>query len=189
MGHYLIGLGLGSGLGMLLGLLTGLWPSLEQGCSWVIRLLRPIPGLAWVPFAIIWFGVTPAAAVFIIVVGVFWINYFSTLGAVQTVDAELLELAAAFGQGGPMARLIKIIIPAAMPGILAGLRTGLGQAWMAVVAAELFGVAGLGQRMMQASSLLRTDIVIVYMVTMAGLYGLLDMGFVVLRNYLLRWKP
>ena len=189
MGHYLIGLGLGSGLGILLGLLTGLWPALERGCSWVIRLLRPIPGLAWVPFAIIWFGVTPAAAVFIIVVGVFWINYFSTLGAVQTVDAELLELAAAFGQSGPMARLIKIIIPAAMPGILAGLRTGLGQAWMAVVAAELFGVAGLGQRMMQASSLLRTDIVIVYMVTMAGLYGLLDMGFVVLRNYLLRWKP
>ncbi len=189
MGHYIIGLGLGSGLGILLGLLTGLWPALERGCSWVIRLLRPIPGLAWVPFAIIWFGVTPAAAVFIIVVGVFWINYFSTLGAVQAVDGDLLELAAAFDQGGPIARLVKIIIPAAMPGILAGLRTGLGQAWMAVVAAELFGVAGLGQRMMQASSLLRTDIVIVYMVTMAGLYGLLDMGFVLLRNYLLRWKP
>jgi sulfonate transport system permease protein len=59
---------------------------------------------------------------------------------------------------------------------------------MAVVAAELFGVAGLGQRMNQASSLLATDIVVVYMLTMAALYGLIDMAFIFAQSRLLTWK-
>ncbi len=75
-----------------------------------------------------------------------------------------------------------------MPGILVGLRTALGQAWMAVVAAEIFGVPGLGNRMIEASSLLATDIVVVYMLTMAALYGILDPLFLVAQNWLLRWK-
>ena len=82
----------------------------------------------------------------------------------------------------------KVYLPAAMPGILVGLRTALGQAWMAVVAAEIFGVPGLGNRMIEASSLLATDIVVVYMLTMAALYGILDSAFLVTQNWLLRWK-
>ena len=81
-----------------------------------------------------------------------------------------------------------MILPASLPGILSGLRTGIGQAWMAVVAAELFGVQGLGQRMMQASSLLATEIVVVYMITIAALYGAIDSIFVMLRDRLLAWK-
>lgn len=187
--HYLIGLVLGSVLGIGLGVATGLAPALEAALAWVVRLLRPIPGLAWVPFAIMWFGVTPAAATFIIVVGVFWINYFTALGAVQAVDRDLIEVAEAFGHRSTLAKLVKVILPAAAAGILSGVRTGLGQAWMAVVAAELFGVPGLGQRMMQASSLLATEIVVVYMITIAVLYGAVDTGFVVARNRLLRWRP
>ena len=72
---------------------------------------------------------------------------------------------------------------------IVGLRTALGQAWMAVVAAELSGVSGLGSRMMQASSLLATDIVVVYMLTMAALYGIMDAGFMALQGKLLKWKP
>ncbi|QJE72544.1 ABC transporter permease [Aerophototrophica crusticola] len=188
LGHYLWGLFLGSFLGVALGVLAGMSRSLEDFTSWVVRLLRPIPGLAWVPFAIIWFGVTPSAAIFIIVVGVFWINFFAALGAVQAVDRDLIELADAFGHRGPVAKLFKVILPASVSPIMAGLRTGLGQAWMAVVAAELFGVPGLGQRMMQASSLLATDIVVVYMITMAVLYGIIDSTFVAVRDRLLRWK-
>ncbi|ASG23502.1 nitrate ABC transporter permease [Nitrospirillum viridazoti CBAmc] len=188
LGHYLWGLVIGSVGGIAAGVLTGMSRRLEDFTSWVVRLLRPIPGLAWVPFAIIWFGVTPTAAIFIIVLGVFWINYFAALGAVQAVDRDLLELADAFGHRSTPAKLVKIVLPAASGAILAGLRTGLGQAWMSVVAAELFGVPGLGQRMMQASSLLATDIVIVYMATMALFYGLVDMGFVALRDRMMRWK-
>jgi len=186
--HYVVGLFVGAGLGIALGVLIGMSRTAEQATAWVVRVLRPVPGLAWVPFAIIWFGVTPGAAVFIIAVGVFWISFFAAQGAIRGVDRDLVEVADAFGFRSPWQRLFKILLPAAMPGILVGFRTALGQAWMAVVAAEIFGVAGVGQRMMQASSLLATDIVVVYMLTMAALYGLLDTAFVAFQGWVLRWK-
>lgn len=188
LGHYMLGLTVGAGLGVLLGVLTGMSRRLEELTAWVVRVLRPIPGLAWVPFAIIWFGVSPSAAVFIIAVGVFWIVFFAAHGAIRSVDRELIEVADAFGFRSAHERLFKILLPAALPGILVGLRTAIGQAWMAVVAAEIFGVPGLGQRMMQASSLLATELVVVYMLTMAALYGLLDTLFLSLQRWLLRWK-
>lgn len=186
--HYLAGLVIGCLLGVGLGVATGMSLRLEATLAWVVRLLRPIPGLAWIPFAILWFGIDPSAAIFIIGVGVFWISYFAALGAVRAVDRDLIELADAFGFRRADQKLVKVILPAAAPGILVGLRTALGQAWMAVVAAEVFGVPGLGQRMMQASNLLASDIVVVYMATMAALYGIIDTSFVALQSRLLRWK-
>ena len=188
LSHYTLGLILGSALGVALGVLTGMSRVAEDLTSWVVRVLRPIPGLAWAPFAIIWFGVTPKAAVFIITISVFWIVFFAAHGAVRAVDRDLVEVAEAFGFRAAHEKLLKIYLPAAMPGILIGLRTALGQAWMAVVAAEIFGVPGLGHRMIEASSLLATDIVVVYMLTMAALYGLLDSLFLVAQGWLLRWK-
>jgi sulfonate transport system permease protein len=188
LGHYLTGLAIGSFLGIALGVATALSPGLEAAETWVVRILRPIPGLAWVPFAIVWFGITSTAATFIIAISVFWLNYFAALTAVQVVDPDLIELATAFGHGGLLARLRKVLLPAAAPGILAGFRTGLGQAWMAVVAAELFGIPGIGARMMQAASLLATDIVVVYMLTMALLYGVTDVLFMMVQRRLLTWQ-
>jgi sulfonate transport system permease protein len=189
LSHYTLGLLTGLGAGVGLGVLTGMSNVAEGLFAWVSRVLRPIPGLAWVPFAIIWFGVSQSGAVFIIAIGVFWIVYFATHGAIRGVDRDYIELAKAFGFTGPLERLFKVLLPAATPGILVGARTALGQAWMAVVAAELFGVTGLGSRMMQASSLLATDIVVVYMLTMAALYGLMDTFFMAAQGRLLRWKP
>jgi sulfonate transport system permease protein len=186
--NYLAGLALGCLLGVGLGVATGMSLTLEAALAWVVRVLRPIPGLAWVPFAILWFGIDPAAAIFIIGIGVFWISYFAALSAVRAVDRDLIELAEAFGFRRADQKLRKVILPAAAPGILAGLRTAVGQAWMAVVASEIFGVPGLGQRMMQASNLLASDIVVIYMATMAALYGVIDTGFVALQSWLLRWK-
>lgn len=188
LSHYLLGLAIGCFLGVSLGIVTGLWESIEATLAWVVRILRPIPGLAWVPFAILWFGIDPAAAVFIIATGVFWICYFAALGAVRAVDRDLIELADAFGFRRADQKLIKVILPAATPGILVGVRTALGQAWMAVVAAEIFGVPGLGQRMMQASNLLASDVVVIYMATMAAAYGAIDTIFVAVQSRLLRWK-
>ena len=187
--HYLMGFIWGAGLGVIFGVLTGMYLNIEWALAWVVRLLRPIPNLAWAPFAIIWFGVDQAAAVFIISIGVFWIVFFAAQGAIRGVDRELIELAEAFGFRSGPERLVKVLLPAATPGVLVGLRTALGQAWMAVVAAELSGVSGLGSRMMQASSLLATDIVVVYMLTMAVLYGVMDAGFVFAQSRLMRWKP
>ena len=188
LSHYVVGLCVGVGLGTAIGIVAGMYQEAEAGLSGIVRLLRPVPGLAWVPFAILWFGVGDAAAIFIIAIGVFWIVFFAAQGAVRAVDRDLIELADAFGFRSGWSRLGKVLLPAATPGILVGVRTALGQAWMAVVAAELFGVPGLGQRMMQASSLLATDIVVVYMLTIAALYGLVDIVFVSVQGRLLRWK-
>lgn len=189
LSHYLVGFGVGAGLGAVLGVVTGMYYDIEHLLAWVVRLLRPIPNLAWAPFAIIWFGVDEAAAVFIISIGVFWIVFFAAQGAIRSVDRDLIEVADAFGFRSGPERLAKVLLPAATPGILVGLRTALGQAWMAVVAAELSGVSGLGSRMMQASSLLATDIVVVYMLTMAALYGIMDALFMWAQGRLLKWKP
>jgi NitT/TauT family transport system permease protein len=189
LSHYVVGLAVGVVLGVALGIIVGMSDLAEASTAWVVRLLRPIPGLAWVPFAIIWFGVNAEAAVFIISIGVFWIVFFAANGAIRAVDRDLIEVADAFGFTSPWSRLTKILFPAALPGILVGIRTSLGQAWMAVVASEIFGVPGVGQRMMQASSLLSTDLVVVYMLTMAALYGLFDSGFMAAQSWLLRWRP
>jgi sulfonate transport system permease protein len=187
LSHYATGLLIGSVLGMVAGTAVALFPWVETFQAGIARLLRPIPPLAWIPFAIIWFGVSESAAAFVISLGVFWLNYFATAGAVQAVDRGLIELAYAFGHGGLFARLTKVILPAAAPGILSGLRAGLGQGWMAVVAAELFGIPGIGQRMMEASGLLATDVVALYMLTIALLYGLSDMLFQRVSRRALAW--
>lgn len=186
--HYFLGLLLGSGLGILLGVLAGLSRVWEAAQQWLVRVLRPIPGIAWIPFAIIWFGVSEGAAIFIIAIGVFWITYFSAFAAVRGVDPDLIEVAAAFGHGSAFARITKIILPAAAPGILGGVRIALGQGWMAVVAAELFGIPGIGSRMTDASGLLNTPVVIVYMLTIAALYSLTDVVFGMISRGILRWQ-
>ena len=187
--HYATGLLIGSTLGIIVGMSAALMPVFDATHAWLARLLRPIPPLAWIPFAIIWFGITPTAAAFIISIGVFWINYFASYSAVDAIDPGYNEVAAAFGQDRAGPRLLKITLPAAAPGILGGLRAGLGQGWMTVVAAELFGITGIGQRMMEASSLLATDVVVVYMLTIAGLYALIDAVFMLAQRRILQWQP
>jgi sulfonate transport system permease protein len=188
LSHYLTGLALGSFLGITFGTAAALNPAWNALQAWVVRMLRPIPAIAWIPFAIIWFGVSESAASFLISLTVFWINYYATYSAVRGVDKDLIELSHAFGQGGLAPRLFKVILPGALPGIMSGLRAGLGQGWMTVVAAELFGISGVGMRMMEASGLLATHIVVLYMVTIALLYGVSDFLFMQVQNRVLSWQ-
>ena len=186
--HYAAGFALGSFLGVALGVTVALSPRVEASQAWLARILRPIPPIAWIPFAIIWFGISEAGAAFIISIGIFWINYFTAMSAVQAVDKDLIEVARAFGHRSFAALLRKVILPGAAPGILSGLRAGLGQGWMTVVAAELFGIQGIGQRMIEASGLLATDVVVLYMFSIALLYGISDYFFVLVQRRILAWQ-
>ncbi len=186
--HYTIGFVLGSLFGVTLGVLVALFPRVEASQAWLARMFRPIPPLAWIPFAIIWFGISETAAAFIISIGIFWINYFTAMAAVQSVDKDLIEVARAFGHRSFRALLQKVILPGAAPGILSGLRAGLGQGWMTVVAAELFGITGIGQRMIEASGLLASEVVVLYMFSIAFLYGVSDFIFVRIQSKVLEWQ-
>jgi NitT/TauT family transport system permease protein len=188
LSHYTAGFVLGSLFGVTLGVAVALYPRVEASQAWLARVFRPIPPLAWIPFAIIWFGISETAAAFIISIGIFWINYFTAMTAVQAVDKDLIEVARAFGHRSMFALLRKVILPGAAPGILSGLRAGLGQGWMTVVAAELFGIAGIGQRMIEASGLLASEVVVLYMFSIALLYGVSDYIFVRIQNKVLEWQ-
>ena len=128
LGHYVLGLALGTGFGVALGIATALYDKLDAALSWVIRLLRLGAGLAWVPFAIVWFGISETAATFIIIIGVFWINYYAAYGAAKAIDKDLLEVADASRASRHSRQTVQDRAAGLDSGILAGVRTGLGQA-------------------------------------------------------------
>jgi NitT/TauT family transport system permease protein len=187
--HYVWGLAMGSVLGVLVGLLATTSRWFDAGHAWLARILRPIPPLAWVVFAIAWFQVSHAGAAFVISIGVFWVNYFATYSAVRDVDPRFHELARAFGRGAYLTIHRAVTLPAASPGILSGLRTGVGQAWMTLIAAELLGVPGMGQEMNAAAGVGAYDAVVVYMLAISFIYTLADAAFGLVEGYILRWRP
>ena len=104
------------------------------------------------------------------------------------MERGLLEVAQTLGVTSHLELLCRVVMPAALPSILTGVRQSLGQAWMAVVAAELLGVRGLGFRMTEAAGLLAMDVVVAYMVLMGLVYFAIDSAFLVVEARLLRWR-
>lgn len=119
-----------------IGLLFGLLPTLEDLLDPVLAVIRPISPLGWLPFAVVWFGVSEAAAVFLIAYAAFFPIFLNTLQGVRGVESAYREAALTLGAG--RATIIRrVLLPAALPSILTGLRLGMGLAWSVIVAAEL----------------------------------------------------
>lgn len=187
--HYVWGLGLGSLAGVLVGFLAATSRIFDDLQGWIARILRPIPPLAWVIFAIAWFKVSHAGAAFVISIGVFWVNYFATASAIRNLDPRLDELARAFGHGTFLRRHWTVTLPGAAPGIFSGLRTGVGQAWMTLIAAKLLGVPGMGQEMNAAAGVGAYDAVVVYMLAISLIYSISDFVFGLVEGRVLKWRP
>lgn len=187
--HYFWGLGTGTFLGIAFGLAAATIHRFDLLQAYLVRLLRPIPPLAWVVFAIAWFKVSHTGAAFVIAIGVFWLNYFATYSAVRSVDPRYYELAAAFGHHSYFARAWTVVLPAISPGLLSGVRAGIGQAWMTLIAAELLGVPGMGQEMNAAAGVGAYDAVVVYMLIISVVYTLCDMLFLTFNKWVLQWQP
>lgn len=187
--HYVWGLGLGTVLGVAIGLAAATNDWFDASQSWLARVLRPIPPLAWVVFAIAWFKVSHAGAAFVIAIGVFWVNYFATYAAVRNIDPKFYELARAFGQGGYISRTLQITAPAAASGMLSGVRTGVGQAWMTLIAAELLGVPGMGQEMNAAAGVGAYEAVVIYMLAISVVYSVSDWFVARAEARILKWRP
>jgi NitT/TauT family transport system permease protein len=102
----------------------------------VLEVLRPIPGIAWIPLAIVWFGIGDASGYFIVAVASFFPVFVSAHAAVTSIEPRYLDLAKCLGIPRRMV-ILEVMLPAALPRIITGVRVGLGVAWMTVVAAEL----------------------------------------------------
>lgn len=155
-----------------IGLLMGWFDGLRTQLDPVVEILRPIPPLAWIPLSILWFGIGDAQNQFIIFLGMFFPILLNTIEGVRTVDRSLIRAARSLG-APERAVLGRVVLKAAIPQVVTGIRVGLGFGWMALVAAELVGASsGLGFLINDARSVLRTDIIVVGMLTI-GVVGLL----------------
>jgi NitT/TauT family transport system permease protein len=166
------GFGLAVLVGVPFGLFLGWFRMAFQAFNPLIQILRPISPIAWIPLAILWFGVSDAAPVFLIFLASVFPITVSATAAVQNLQPVYLRAAKNFGLG--RAQLFgRVILPATLPQILTGVRIALGIAWLVVVAAEMIAVnSGLGYLIIDARNAgKRYDLVVAGMLVI-GLIGL-----------------
>jgi NitT/TauT family transport system permease protein len=159
-------------VGVPFGLLLGWFTSAFRAFNPAIQVLRPISPIAWIPVAILWFGVSDLAPIFLIFLASLFPITTATMAAVQNIQQVHLRAATNFDvKGLPLFRYV--ILPAALPQIITGTRIALGVAWLVVVAAEMIAVnSGLGYLIIDARNAgMRYDLVISGMVII-GLIGL-----------------
>jgi ABC-type nitrate/sulfonate/bicarbonate transport system permease component len=167
----LLGFAAAAIIGIPIGVIMGWVPWISLVVDPVVEIIRPIPPIAWIGLALIWFGIGLNSAVFLVFIGAFFPILLNTISAVRSVDKKLIEVAYTFG-ANDLTILRKVVMPAAAPTIYTGLRVGMGIGWMCVVAAEMVGANyGLGSLIMEAYGYLRTDIAMVGMISI-GLMGL-----------------
>ena len=153
-----------AGLSIPLGLAMGWWKGVNEQIDPLVEVLRPIPPLAW-------FGIGDMQNQFIIFLGMFFPILLNTIAGVRNIEPNLIRAARCLGASESRI-LRRVVLRAALPQIITGIRIGLGVGWMALVAAELVGAnSGLGFLINDARTVLRTDYVIVGMITI-GLVGL-----------------
>ena len=183
-----VGFLIASVCGVSSGLILGSSRRLSDCITPLIELLRPIPPIAWIPLAILWFGIGDRPAFFIVALGAFFPIFINSFAGIWSVSHSHIAAARCLGADRRLL-LTDVLIPAALPHILTGLRIGLGIAWTSVIAAELVGAqSGLGYMIQTNRILLRTDKIVVGM-AMIGVVGLfMNTGMVALENRWLKWK-
>lgn len=153
------------------GIVLGRCITLADTVNPVTQILRPISPIAWFPLAVLWFGIGSMPAVFIIFLSAFFPILLSTISAVGEVPETYLKVSRNFGMSRTRT-ICAVILPAAFPTIVIGLRIAVGTAWIHLVAGEMLGAqSGLGFLIVDARNFLRTDMIIGGMLTV-GIIGL-----------------
>jgi NitT/TauT family transport system permease protein len=165
----------GFGLAVLLGIPMGLWVGLKLSARLaflpIINFFRNLSPLAWMPFAILWFGVGDAPAIFLIFLAAIFPVILATMAAVANIPTVYFRVAQDYGLIG-LEQLTQVTLPAIMPQVITTLRVTAGLSWLVVVAAEMIaGRDGLGFAVMDSRNGLRTDILVVEMIVI-GLIGI-----------------
>jgi NitT/TauT family transport system permease protein len=176
IGASLMRVGVGFGLAVCFALPLGLWMGWVGGAYQTLnplfQILRPISPIAWIPIAILWFGVGDASPIYLIFISSVFPMIVQTTSGVHTIEKRYLRAAENFG----VSRLTlfkQVVIPAVLPQVLVGMRIGLGVAWLVVVAAEMIALhSGLGYMIMDSRNAgNRYDLVVAGMIII-GLIGL-----------------
>ncbi len=193
--HLLTGLFFALIVGIPIGALMGWYKSADQFFNPIIEMLRPIPPLAWIPFAIIWFGLSDYSAGFIIFVGALFPVLTNTYTGFRNTPQLLVEAAKVLGCRKNINLIRYVALPSSFPYILSGIRISIGIGWMCVVAAEMFGLdnyglgnVGVGNMLWQYYALHMMDRVALYMLILGVIGILMDRLLKYAEANLLKWK-
>ena len=173
--------------GVLLGTLMGMSSSVYKIFHGSLTTIRQIPNIAWIPLIILWFGIKELSKTVIIVMAAFFPIMTNTLNGILSTPQGYIELAQLY-KLSRWKTFTKVYLPHALPHMLVGLKLGLGSSWMAVVAAELIASSsGIGYRLSDARSLMRSDIVIVCMIVIGIVGIIMDKLISLIFKYLTPW--
>ena len=178
----------GAGAGLLLGAVVALHARTRGLLDPSLQALRAIPSLAWVPLLLLWFGIDELPKLVLIAIGAFFPVYTGVISGFAGVDRKLVEVGLLYRLPQPVL-VRRVLLPAALPAILTGLRNGLSLAWMFMVAAELIAASrGLGYLLSDGRETSRADIVLAAILLLAVLGKLSDMAMLALERRLLAWR-
>jgi NitT/TauT family transport system permease protein len=179
---------LGATLGVVAGLLTARIRLVGDALHPVLNILRPIPAIALVPVAIVWFGIGEGSKLFVIGYTVFLAVWLNTDHGASHIAPTYLRASRSLG-AGTLREFFEVVLPAAAPHIVAGLRMGAALAFLSLVAAELSGASsGIGYRIQEARQFVRTDRMFVGLIELGLLGALLDFAFLRLSRRLVHWE-
>ena len=170
------------------GLFMALWRPVDSMLTALVQIIRAIPPITWIGFSILWFGIGDKPAIFLIVLGTVFPMLLNTYAGVRQVDA--IYLRAARNLGAKRWMLFKnVVLAAALPSILTGLRVSIGLAWILMVVGELIAVpTGLGQTLMRAQDYNLVDQMLAYMIVIGVLGYISDLLLVRFSDHVLRWQ-
>lgn len=175
-------------LGITLGTLMGMFKPIRAMLEPTITTIRQIPMIAWFPLIILWCGIGEFSKVLIIVLAAFFPILVNTLSGISDTPEGYLEVSRLYKLSKPKT-FVKLYLPHALPQILVGLKLGLSVSWMAVVASELVAAtSGIGFRLNDARSMMRSDKVILCMLVIGIVGILMDKLVTVLFDYLTPWQ-
>ncbi|AGK53333.1 aliphatic sulfonates ABC transporter permease SsuC [Bacillus sp. 1NLA3E] len=183
-----IGFVIGAGLGLLLGLFVGFSNKTEHFMDPSLQMLRTVPHLAVAPLFILWFGFGETSKILLIAKGAFFPIYVNTFLGIRGVDSKLFDVARVL-EFSRLKLITKLIIPAALPNILLGVRLSLGVAWLGLVVAELMGSSeGIGYMIMDARQFSNTEVVFVGIIIFALVGKFTDSVVRLFETRLLKWQ-
>ncbi|NQX48559.1 ABC transporter permease [Paenibacillus tritici] len=179
---------LGGGLGLLLGIVVGLFRRSEKLLDPSLQMIRMIPSLAVVPLFILWFGIGEESKVLLIAKSAFFPLYIHTFMGIRGTDNKLFEVARVLGFSRRQ-QILRLVLPAAVPNIMLGVRLSLGLAWLGLVVAELIAsTSGIGYMMSDARQFADTPVVFVGIIVFAAAGLLTDTMVRLVERRLLRWQ-
>lgn len=178
----------GSGLGIGFGILMGAFAKVNKFFGIIFDAIRQIPGLAWFPLIILWFGIGDLSKIILVARGTFFPVLVNTIDGISSTNPRYLDLVKLYNVK-TIDVIFKIYVPAALPFLFVGIRLGASMAWMSVVGAEMLASSsGLGFRIANSQQLMQSDVMIVDIIIIGVLGWIIDVLLKKITGKLTKWS-